>query len=69
MEMTSNGQRNDIGYLPKAYDFKDGKMWPNDRVGLGVEFDEKAIPLTTEWTKGNRPITTFHRPDGSLTNW
>jgi hypothetical protein len=21
-------------YLPKVYDFRDGKLWPNDRAGM-----------------------------------
>ncbi len=27
--------------LPKVYDFKEGKLWPNDRPGLGVQVDTK----------------------------
>lgn len=69
MEMTGNGVRNDIGYLPKCYDFREGKMWPNERPGLGVEFDEKALKLTAEFTKGSKPIPNLRRPDGSFTNW
>ena len=35
-------------YLPKSFDFKDGKLWPNQRPGLGVEFDPSALTLLTE---------------------
>ena len=38
MEMLGDGTRT-WPYLPKGYDFKDGKLWPNDRPGLGVELD------------------------------
>lgn len=69
MEMTGNGIRKDIGYLPKNYDFKDGKLWPNERPGLGVEFDDKAIQMTAEFLKGSKPIRILRRPDGSMTNW
>jgi L-alanine-DL-glutamate epimerase-like enolase superfamily enzyme len=69
MEMTGAGPRKDAGYLPKSFDFKDGKLWPNSRPGLGVEFDDKALKLTAEWTKGNKPVKILQRPDGSLTNW
>jgi len=31
--------KNEIPYLPRHFDFKDGKLWPNDRPGLGVEID------------------------------
>jgi L-alanine-DL-glutamate epimerase-like enolase superfamily enzyme len=69
MEMQGSGVRKDLGYLPNHYDFRDGKMWPNERPGLGVEFDEKALKLTAEFTKPSRPIKMLRRPDGSLTNW
>ncbi len=32
MEMTASG-RKPWPYLPQAYDFHDGKLWPNDRPG------------------------------------
>lgn len=69
MEMVGNGVRSDIPYLPQAYDFRNGKMWPNDRPGLGVEFDTKQLPLTAEFTQRSQPITLYRRPDGSMTNW
>ena len=42
MEMLGNGTRT-WPYLPKAYDFKDGKLWPNDRPGLGVQVDMSKL--------------------------
>ncbi|HVP46414.1 MAG TPA: mandelate racemase/muconate lactonizing enzyme family protein [Bryobacteraceae bacterium] len=56
-------------HLPASYDFRNGKIWPNRRPGLGVEFDAKPLQLALEVTEPSRPIPLFHRPDGSLTNW
>lgn len=67
-EMTENGsQRYD--HLPACYDFKNGKLWPNARPGLGVELDTKPLKLVAEVTEKSTPIPLFRRPDGSLTNW
>jgi L-alanine-DL-glutamate epimerase-like enolase superfamily enzyme len=56
-------------YLPLSCDFHAGRLWPNPRPGLGVEFDAKGAELIAEFTERYTPIPTFHRPDGSLTNW
>lgn len=56
-------------YLPECFDFKAGKLYPNQRPGLGVTFDATKIPMAWEVTKHDQPIQLFHRPDGSLTNW
>lgn len=69
MEMTGTGVRSDIPYLLRAYDFKQGKLWPSDRPGLGVEFDPKRVKMIAEFTTRNQPIPILRRPDGSLTNW
>jgi L-alanine-DL-glutamate epimerase-like enolase superfamily enzyme len=57
-------------YLPQCLDFKEGKLYPNERPGLGVEVDMKPLQLVTEITQ---PVTaraqTYFRPDGSITNW
>jgi galactonate dehydratase len=58
-----------IPYLPQSFDFRNGKLWPNDRPGLGVEFDSSRLPLTAEFSERNQPIRIFRRPDGSFTNW
>jgi L-alanine-DL-glutamate epimerase-like enolase superfamily enzyme len=68
MEMTGEGVR-EIPYLPQHYDFKNGKMWPNARPGLGVEFDASRVRMLAEVTQKNAPIPLFRRPDGSITNW
>jgi L-alanine-DL-glutamate epimerase-like enolase superfamily enzyme len=68
MEMTGRGVALP-DYLPKCYDFKNGKMWPNTRPGLGVEFDPSKVKMLTEVTKFAQPIPLYRRPDGSITNW
>jgi L-alanine-DL-glutamate epimerase-like enolase superfamily enzyme len=59
-----------MAYLPEALDFRGGKLYPNDRPGLGVEVDWKPLKMTAEFTERitNRAQTYF-RPDGSITNW
>ena len=68
MEMTGAGRR-PWPHLPESYDFHDGKLWPNDRPGLGVTLDTKPLQLVGEWTKPFQAIKMNHRPDGSFTNW
>ncbi len=68
MEMTGAGPR-DVPYLPQHFDFNNGKLWPNRRPGIGVEFDPSRIPMTAEITEKSQPIPLFRRPDGSITNW
>ena len=69
MEMAGLYQPDKIAYLPKVFDFKDGKIWLNECPGLGVEFDATKLPLKAEFTTGSKPIKIFRRPDGSFTNW
>jgi galactonate dehydratase len=68
MEMTGAGPRTEP-HLPEHFDFAKGKLWPNGRPGLGVTFDPRRAELAAEVTERSRPIRTFSRPDGSLTNW
>jgi len=56
-------------YIPQGADFHNGKLWPRDAPGLGVEFDPKGLDLLSEITERSAPIPIYHRPDGSLTNW
>ena len=56
-------------HLPVCFDFRNGKMYPNDRPGLGVEVDLTPLKLAAEVTQRSRPIPMLHRPDGSFTNW
>lgn len=68
MEMLGDGNR-DYPYLPHAYDFRDGKMWPNDRPGLGVEVDESKLIKIATYDTYNVGMPNVKRPDGSYTNW
>jgi len=68
MEMTGAGPR-DVPYFPQHFDFKNGKLWPNRRPGIGVEFDPSRVKLVAEITEPSQPVRVFHRPDGSITNW
>jgi galactonate dehydratase len=56
-------------HLPQHCDFRAGKLWPNSRPGLGVEFDPERATLVAEVSEPTRPVPVFRRPDGSLTNW
>lgn len=68
--MEYNFEGRTFPYLPVCLDFKSGKLFPNDRPGLGVEVDYKPLKLIAEITQ---PVTdraqTYFRPDGSITNW
>jgi galactonate dehydratase len=68
--MEYNFQGASLPYLPQCLDFKDGKLFPNERPGLGVELDLKYLKQIAEITE---PVTaraqTYFRPDGSITNW
>jgi galactonate dehydratase len=68
MEMLGTGPR-EVPHLPQNFDFRNGKLWPNRRPGLGVEFDPKRLKMIAEITERSRPIPIYNRPDGSITNW
>jgi L-alanine-DL-glutamate epimerase-like enolase superfamily enzyme len=68
MEMRGRGPI-EANYLPKSFDFRNGKIYPNERPGLGVEFDASKTKMMIEVTKHAQEITIFKRPDGSITNW
>ena len=57
-----------IDYLPECLDFKQGKLYTNERPGLGVSLDLKLLKQIGEVTT---PISrqVYKRPDGSLTHW
>ena len=57
-----------LPYLPEFLELRNGKVWPNDRPGLGVTIDETALTFVEEMTQGF-PGITHRRPDGSLTHW
>jgi galactonate dehydratase len=57
-----------IDYLPECLSFKQGKLYTNDRPGLGVTLEMKLVKQIGEVTTPiHRQIYT--RPDGSLTHW
>ena len=68
MEMTGAGPREEP-HLPQHFDFRNGKLWPNARPGLGVQLDAGRLKMVAEITERSRPIRLFRRPDGSITNW
>ena len=68
--MEYNYQGRTLEHVPVCLDFRNGKLYPNDRPGLGVELDMKHLTQIAEITE---PVTaraqTYFRPDGSITNW
>jgi galactonate dehydratase len=68
--MEYNYEGRTLPHLPVCLDFKNGKLYPNERPGLGVELDMKYLKQIAEITE---PVTnraqTYFRPDGSITNW
>ena len=55
-------------YLPEFLECRNGKVWPNDRPGLGVTVDERQLVFVEAVTEG-APGATQRRLDGSLTHW
>jgi L-alanine-DL-glutamate epimerase-like enolase superfamily enzyme len=68
--MEYNFQGRTLRHLPVCLDFKDGKLYPNERPGLGVQLDMSQLKQIGEITQ---PVTaraqTYFRTDGSITNW
>ena len=56
-------------HLTRGVNFHDGKLWPEARPGLGVEFDPSAAELVAEISERSAPVPMYRRPDGSYTNW
>ncbi len=67
MEYNFEGRTNP--QVPVCLDFKQGKLYPNDRPGLGVELDMKQLTQIGEVTEPIRNRQLYYRPDGSITNW
>jgi L-alanine-DL-glutamate epimerase-like enolase superfamily enzyme len=63
------GNSRPASYLPECLDFKDGKIWPNKRPGLGVTVDYSRLTPVAEYTQPVGGRITYQRPDGSQTNW
>ena len=68
MEYNFEGRTNP--QVPVCLDFKQGKLYPNDRPGLGVELDMKQLKLDRRNHRADHAIgQLYYRPDGSITNW
>jgi L-alanine-DL-glutamate epimerase-like enolase superfamily enzyme len=68
MEVLGEGPRQPSHILQGAL-FENGRLWPQDRPGLGVEIDPAGAELVEEVTEHHAPIPVYHRADGSYTNW
>jgi L-alanine-DL-glutamate epimerase-like enolase superfamily enzyme len=68
MEMLGKSKP-DLPHLPECYDFDQGKMWPNERPGLGVEINTDHLKLVAEVDRYQEGVPQYYRPDGSFTNW
>jgi galactonate dehydratase len=55
--------------LPEFVDFKAGKLYPNERPGLGVTLETGQLKLIAEVTEPVRQQRLYQRPDGSPTHW
>ena len=52
--------------FPHAYSFKDGYLYPGDKPGLGVEFDEK---LAEKYPYERAYLPINRKKDGTLFDW
>jgi galactonate dehydratase len=66
--MEYNQGERPVPYMPEFLECRNGKVWPNDRPGLGVSIDEKALTFVEQMTEGVEGVT-HRRLDGSLTHW
>jgi hypothetical protein len=58
-----------IAHLNEFVTFRDGKLWPNDRPGLGVVLNMERLKPITEISQPGPERPVYFRPDGSQTNW
>ena len=56
-------------HLSEWLDFKDGRIFANQRPGLGVTLDPKPLTQVSEITQRGPDRPIYFRPDGSQTNW
>ncbi len=57
-----------IQYLPEFLDFRKGRLYTNDRPGLGVTLDVNRVKFISSVTEAGRRLF-YLRPDGSVTHW
>jgi L-alanine-DL-glutamate epimerase-like enolase superfamily enzyme len=67
--MEYNFQGKTLPHLPVCLDFREGKLYANNRPGLGVELDMKQLRQIAEVTQPGAARQMYYRPDGSITNW
>ena len=66
--MEFNYTNRNIPYLGEFITFKQGKLYPNDRPGLGVTVQFDQLNLVETFTQANtRPV--YFRPDGTQITW
>jgi L-alanine-DL-glutamate epimerase-like enolase superfamily enzyme len=58
-------------YVPEFMELRNGKLWPNDRPGLGITLDNSLLTLVETLTEGTpgTATNTYRRLDGSPTHW
>jgi L-alanine-DL-glutamate epimerase-like enolase superfamily enzyme len=66
--MEYNQGERPVPYMPDFLECRNGKVWPNDRPGLGVSIDERQLTFIEAMTEA-APGATQRRLDGSLTHW
>jgi L-alanine-DL-glutamate epimerase-like enolase superfamily enzyme len=66
--MEYNQGERPVPYMPEFLECRNGKVWPNDRPGLGVSVDESQLTFIEAMTEA-APGPTERRRDGSLTHW
>ena len=60
----------ELPHVRVCLDFNNGKLYPNDRPGLGVELEMSKLNQIMEVTRfDTNRAQTYFRPDGSITNW
>lgn len=58
-----------VSHLNEGLDFRNGKIWPNGRPGLGCTLNMEQLTLVVSITEPGPGRTTYFRPDGSQTSW
>jgi L-alanine-DL-glutamate epimerase-like enolase superfamily enzyme len=58
-------------YVPEFVELRNGKLWPNDRPGLGITLENSLLTAVETLTEGSAGSAgnTYRRPDGSPTHW